>query len=301
MFLNNIRLSEIANALPDLTRTHVRSTSVILILEQIPRITLCELENGACDIAHLLETFGACILKDALPQTQSKLLKEKSLELFSKSEMYLRQFSRKTIESAGYTAPGGENVRGLIPIYDRHFFDIFRNTTPEVFPPEHGQFAEVSKEIYNQLETIGMKLVVNIGKHVRQPQMETDVRSGRHMLRVAEYLIKEKNEFFLPFPSHRDFGLLTLFLGGAEPGLQILLDGKWYDSTLNHGEILVSPGTTMSLYAPKIKALSHRVTASSEKRLSVVLFTEPASDAILPNGTKAGDRLRNYLSKISNH
>jgi isopenicillin N synthase-like dioxygenase len=197
-------------------------------------------------------------------------------------------------ESAGYTPPGVEGVRGYASDWKRHFWDVLApDRTKNRFPDHEGPaFRPLAEETFRRVEKTALLILRFLDKRLLH-----DATDGQHMLRMSHYFADHQADTVL-FPAHVDFGLLTFYLGGAEPGLQILIDETWHEVVIPPTALLASVGTTLRLYEPSFKPVRHRVMGHGRERLSAVFFTEPRAEAILPNGVQAGEHLKRMVEQV---
>jgi isopenicillin N synthase-like dioxygenase len=145
------------------------------------------------------------------------------------------------------------------------------------------------------LHAFGVRICRHILKLLDENHSSTQLASlpeGRHLLRIAEYVNTECSGQEL-YPPHRDFSLLTAFIGADMPGLQVKMSEGWYDPWLHFGDVLVGIGTPLVRFRSVFNALWHRVAATSARRLSASLFFELRDDVLLPHtGERYGEMVR---------
>jgi isopenicillin N synthase-like dioxygenase len=129
------------------------------------------------------------------------------------------------------------------------------------------------------------------------PHIGTLASGGRHLLRFSFYQASATATEVI-FPAHVDFGLLTAYIGGSAPGLQGAINGHFVDIDNPPGSIILGAGTTLRMYDPQITPFRHQVVGGQTERLSVVFFSEPRSEVVLPNGLMAGEHLRGIVASI---
>ena len=187
----------------------------------------------------------------------------------------------------GYSPPGVEGVRDYGPSLLRHFVD---DRVGE--PPRSPITKEACVELWEQarywLRVVDLEF---------STPLTEGAAGGPHMLRRSQYLNEDTSRQVL-FPPHRDFGLLTFYVGGAAEGLQMKIQDEWCDVWNPPGSLIAAAGTTLRLYAPEIISVQHQVVGSRTGRISTVFFTEPRADVVLPNGVRAGDHLARLVRQI---
>ncbi|HWU24401.1 MAG TPA: 2OG-Fe(II) oxygenase family protein [Candidatus Paceibacterota bacterium] len=173
----------------------------------------------------------------------------------------------------GYTPPGIETIQRDPdhPDENRAMFD-FGPELPFVDRSITGlrwQAVRICKRILDLLdEAYGTRFA-------RLPE-------GEHRLRAAQYLRDGTTSQEVLFPRHRDFSLLTAFVGANEAGLEAEVMDEWYPVRLDYGDVLIGAGTPLRQFHPSARALWHRIVGGTDRRLSSFLFYELRSDVILP-------------------
>lgn len=190
----------------------------------------------------------------------------------------------------GYTPPGIENIQHdpEHPDENRAMFD-FGPELPFVDRSITGlrfQAVRICKRILDLLdEAYGTRFA-----HLPE---------GEHRLRAAQYLREGTTSEDVLFPRHRDFSLLTAFVGSGEEGLEVEVKGEWHPVHLEYGDVLVGAGTPLRQFHPSAKALWHRIVGGKDRRLSSFLFYELRSDVRLPQTLETyGDMLDRIMTSI---
>ncbi len=267
----------------------------------LPTIPLTELSPWW--VRRALEHMGAFVLTGAFPPDLAEaLIREVRLQLRRPSEEK-RRFDKIDPCSAGYTRPGVERVGRHAPDTERECWDVL---TPRrrlnAFPDDAPRFRLLTEAAHEILEGVAQACFLQLDRAFGT-SIARDAGEGDHMLRCTRYLAGGDPARVL-FPEHDDFGLLSLYGGGAAPGLEAEYAGRWrpLPALQTPGNVIVGAGNLLKLYLPTArKAFHHRVTAAhdgDEERVSYSLFTEPNPDAILPNGQRAGERLRKSVQAI---
>lgn len=200
---------------------------------------------------------------------------------------------------SGFTPPGIEGVTGNKADYSRQFWDSHLDQISE------GKFCDHSRRLVDQMRNLAVEMsVIMSGVFYYMEQglgplssgLHKAMLEGDHGLRATHYPPIPAPPDGILFPSHRDFSLGTIFIGGAEPGLQIDKNGTWHDVENPLGDLTLVAGGMLRYWTggPKhpdrIGGLRHRVIHAADERLSLSHFLEPAADTDLPysEGLTAG-------------
>ncbi len=274
-------------------RSDDTSLLIPMFTEEMPSMSL---------IAETMNTFGALrfVYDDALNvQNETERLRHLVSQLFDLPGDALMRCLRDEDEE-GYTPPGVEAVRGHVSDKQRHFFDI-----------RSGKNAALKQEvpvILGAVETM-MALVLPFCFRILQAMDQSihsepdrsladDANGGAHLFRVGHYLNHTASPLEILFPSHKDFGLLTAYIGGSTPGLQMKLHGVWHDVYNPPGSVIFAAGTTLRMLCPHVPVIPHRVTGGSIGRISISLFTELRPEVLLPNGKTNGEQTAAHVRTL---
>lgn len=213
-----------------------------------------------------------------------------ALSCFFSDEEELKKHPYDDQSRLGYTPPGIENIQHdpEHPDENRAMFD-FGPELPFVERSITGlrfQAVRICKRILDLLdEAYGTRFA-----HLPE---------GEHRLRAAQYLREGTTSGDVLFPRHRDFSLLTAFIGSGEEGLEVEVKGEWHPVHLEYGDVLVGAGTPLKQFHPSAKALLHRIVGGKDHRLSSFLFYELRSDVLLPQTLETyGDMLDRIMTSI---
>ena len=209
--------------------------------------------------------------------------------------------------SSGFTPPGIESVGGQPPNTYRQFWDISVGG-PNPSCPHSTVFV-------SSLETLAARLAEKIpylfstleaGLGELATGLAQVTAGGPHSLRVTHYPPSSCPPDGLLFPCHRDFSVVSLFLGGAEPGLQVKIEGVWQDLENPPGQLTIVAGTMLRFWTggpdhpDRVTGLLHRVRHTGTERLSLSFFSEPHPDTPLPGlpGQTSGSYITERISAI---
>ena len=210
-------------------------------------------------------------------------------------------------DKSGFTPPGVESVGGRPPNTYRQFWDISVGG-PNPSCPHSSAFV-------SSLEALGQRLVketpyifsaLEKGLGEMATSLAGAAAGGSCGLRVTHYPPVSCPSDGLLFPCHRDFSLVTMFLGGAEPGLQVKIDGVWQDLENPSGQLTIVAGTMLRFWTggpshpDRVTGLLHRVRHAGTERLSISFFAEPQPDTPLPGlpGQTSGSYITERMAAI---
>lgn len=238
-----------------------------------------------------MKTERALVLKGVL---DSDLVRRAHLEAklaLDDTEGYVPWQLYNPAVRAGYTPAGVEKTVRSGPNTNRHFFDyrpgiVSLNPCQDVLRPLHERLVLVAGHLLGLLDK------------VRGLDLRSAATAGPHILRIAECVNDVVNPALELFEAHRDFDLLTCFVGGSAPGLEIQLGAEWIRAEMEAGDALIAPGTILTQYCGDIKALAHRITARSAGRISLFQFIEPHPETRLPNGETARQFFNRQMRSI---
>ncbi len=264
-------------------------------MSRIPEEIL-HVERSECSPRMLLQALcknGALMLTEALPVAIVERAFAEAHAALGESGGYVEWQHYNPENRTGYTPAGIEKSPGSGLNWHRHFFD-YRPGMVTLYP---SPCSDALEPLHRYLTELGETLCMLID-HEAHLSLRSIIRNGPHILRVTECLNEEVDPERELFGSHLDFGLLTLFVGGSTPGLQVLSGGKWIDADAQKGNVLVGAGTILKQYLPASTSLRHRVMANSARRLSLFQFIEPRADVVLPNKESADTFLKRVLKSV---
>lgn len=242
-------------------------------------------------VIQAMEKCGALIVRGVLPVEDVERAHYDARRALHDPYGYVsnQPFSQET--RTGYTPPGGEGKIGEGPNFCRHFFDYRQGIAAldpnrDVLLPVHKRLVWLSTRLLSHLDAVtGLELA-------------SVAWGGPHILRVAECLNDSVDPKVVLFPSHLDFSLITFFVGGSSPGLEVYVGDQWLPVNLAPGDVLVGAGTVLTQYRKWIPALRHRLVASSVRRVSLFQFVEPSPETVLPSGELAEEFFRRLTAGL---
>ncbi len=121
------------------------------------------------------------------------------------------------------------------------------------------------------------------------------------VLNIANYPFTEERDNKLLFPAHKDWGLMAIYPYIDGPGLEVYQE-DWVPLELPPECLFCYAGDIFTKITDgKVKALLHRVTQPSGlrgSRTSVIFYSDPTRDMMLPDGQTVGSIIDSKLRKI---
>jgi len=168
-------------------------------------------------------------------------------------------------------------------------------------------------ELYNELHKIGSRVlsVICLSLAIDKDYFEPWVKKGNSLLRSIHYPPVDPTLNPYRARAHEDINLITLLIGAAEGGLEVLSkDGSWIKVAPSSDAIVCNIGDMMQLVTDhKLKSTTHRViqdkNSDSKSRYSIPFFLHPAPSINLKSifrdddiGILADDFLNKRLKEI---
>jgi isopenicillin N synthase-like dioxygenase len=201
----------------------------------------------------------------------------------------------------GYTGKNKETAKGFKTPDMKEFWQIGQTVTDggvskddypdNLLVKELPKFNEVTLEIYQKLESIGINLLRAIAVYLGLDENYFDdkVHNGNSILRTLHYFPIE-NPDAVPADAvragaHEDINLITLLIGASADGLEVLTrTGAWYPVKAHGEDLVVNVGDMLQrLTNNKLKSTTHRVVNPPRElmkfsRFSVPFFLHPKAD-----------------------
>ncbi|EDM34397.1 putative 2OG-Fe(II) oxygenase superfamily protein [Pedobacter sp. BAL39] len=193
----------------------------------------------------------------------------------------------------GYTSPGKETAKGAKTADLKEFWQIGQevlDNDPIKFEypaneylEEIPEFNEVTREIYQRLESNGKHLLRAIATYLELPvdYFDQHVHNGNSILRGIHYFPIE-NPDALPDDAvragaHEDINLITLLIGASADGLEVLTrNGEWLPIKAGHTDIVVNVGDMLQrLTNNKLRSTTHRVVNPPRELMKTSRFSVP--------------------------
>jgi isopenicillin N synthase-like dioxygenase len=214
--------------------------------------------------------------------------------MFNLSPEQKKQYEK--IELAGqrgYTSPGKETAKGAKTADLKEFWQIGQEVSDNdpvkyeypdnEYLEEIPEFNEVTREIYQRLETNGKHLLRAIATYLDLPVNYFDeyVHNGNSILRGIHYFPIEDPDS-LPADAvragaHEDINLITLLIGASADGLQVLTrSNEWLPIKAGHTDIVVNVGDMLQrLTNNKLRSTTHRVVNPPPELMKTSRFSVP--------------------------
>nr|WP_294795501.1 2-oxoglutarate and iron-dependent oxygenase domain-containing protein [uncultured Mucilaginibacter sp.] len=201
----------------------------------------------------------------------------------------------------GYTGKNKETAKGFKTPDMKEFWQIGQTVTDggvskDDYPDnlvvkELPHFNEVTLEIYQKLESIGINLLraISVYLGLDEHYFDDKVHNGNSILRTLHYFPIE-NPDAVPADAvragaHEDINLITLLIGASADGLEVLTrTGAWYPVKAHGEDLVVNVGDMLQrLTNNKLKSTTHRVVNPPRElmkfsRFSVPFFLHPKAD-----------------------
>ncbi|WP_207422234.1 isopenicillin N synthase family dioxygenase [Desertivirga brevis] len=201
----------------------------------------------------------------------------------------------------GYTSKGKEKAKDAKTPDLKEFWQRGQTVTDEdvvkeVYPDniivdELPAFNEVTKEVYERLESAGKQLLraISVYLELDENYFDSKVHNGNSILRAIHYFPIEDPDSIpadaVRAGAHEDINLITLLIGASADGLEVLTrHGEWYPVKANVEDIVVNVGDMLQrLTNNKLKSTTHRVVNPPRElmktsRYSVPFFLHPKSE-----------------------
>lgn len=200
--------------------------------------------------------------------------------------------------------------------------DRYKKWMPDnVDIPDIEGFKEITNNLFLQFDQLGNTLLEAIALYLEQDSryFHNITNKGNSVMRVIHYPPIEEKEAGERAGAHEDINLITLLIGGQQPGLEILSsDNKWLRASVEDDVIICNVGDMLQrLTNHFLVSTTHRVTATPEEmktsRYSIPFFVHPNPDWFIqtlsttiddnnpnryPEGIYAEDFLQERLKEI---
>ena len=280
------------------------------------------------------EEWGFCAIKN---HPVDNLLINEVIDIFkiffSYSNQRKRAYYKKELSgSRGYTPFKIETPKDGINPDLKEFWHIGRELPhnhlynqwmhKNLWVQEINSFKEKTLKLYKEFDDFGRSLLqaISIYLDIEKNTFNEITKFGNSIMRAIHYPVIDNSSLGERAGAHEDINLITLLIGGHQPGLEILnSENKWLKVDSNQETIICNIGDMMQRYTnQKLKSTTHRVRANSEKlssksRYSIPFFLHPNPDWIIktldncisknkpnlyPNPIMAEDYLKERLIEI---
>lgn len=208
----------------------------------------------------------------------------------------------KEVFDCGYELPVGHS-------YNERDLSVY---APNLWPKEPKDFQAIVTWYQTRAHAVALDLLRMIAVVLGEPEDTFDAAFEAPMaLLRGNYYPKRPDwatERDFGIAAHTDYGCLTLLAMDGAPGLEVrLVDGTWQPVNAHPGRFVINFGEMLEFWtAGQAKATLHRVIGSSQERISVPLFFNPAYDTnVAPPGSdqmiSAGHHLERRFNETYVH
>ena len=192
---------------------------------------------------------------------------------------------------------------------------------PNIWMDEIPDLQKNTLELYKQFDLLGKTLLESLALFLKldESYFNQVTNLGNSIMRTIHYPKVDINEEGERAGAHEDINLITLLIGGHQPGLEIKLkDGNWMPVESTRDTIVCNVGDMLQrLCNHALISTTHRVIASKEtsrkSRYSIPFFVHPNPDWFIetldscitkdnpnryPEGILSEDYLRQRLEEI---
>lgn len=183
------------------------------------------------------------------------------------------------------------------------------------------ELKDLTLELYKQFDELGKSLLRSLAMYLDLDEKYFDkvTNLGNSVMRTIHYPKVDINEEGERAAAHEDINLITLLIGGHQPGLEIKLkEGDWLPVSSQRDTVVCNVGDMLQrLCNHKLVSTTHRVVATrdttDQSRYSIPFFVHPNPDWYIetletcitkdnpnryPEGILAEDYLRQRLEEI---
>jgi len=216
-------------------------------------------------------------------------------EFFLLSEETKMQYFEANLGGArGYTPIKVETPKGGYDADIKEFWQTgrslseghaFRTWMPSnKWASEIPDFKEKVSELFNQFDLVGRSLLrsVAIFLQIEENYFEEIANEGNSVMRSIHYPPVRQNEKGERSGAHEDINLITLLIGGHQPGLEIRSKEKdWLPVNFDSEVLICNIGDMLQRFTNhKLISTTHRVVAPKEaskntSRYSIPFFVHP--------------------------
>lgn len=205
-------------------------------------------------------------------------------------ETKLAYFNRGQGGARGYTPFRTEVAKGATEKDLKEFWHVGRDVPgdsplaasmpPNVWPAEIEGFEETFRELYDQFDKAGARVLsaiatdLGLDPHWFDPAID----DGNSVLRLLHYPpVGEDSGGAIRAGAHEDINLITLLLGAQEAGLELLgKDGRWLSVAPPEGALVVNIGDMLQrLTNHVLPSTTHRVRNPSGERAQHSRYSMP--------------------------
>ena len=293
----------------------------------IPELSFKEIEKGDITSINLLKDALSdhgffSIIDHGLQDNLIERCYKSSKEFFSLDFDVKNTYSSIGSKGArGYTPKGIETAVGEKIADQKEFWhhgpiidETYDSNIPEnINIKQIPEFNQNFDELYLKLHKIGSRVlsVIALTLDLNKDYFESWIEKGNSLLRSIHYPPVDSSINPHRARAHEDINLITLLIGAAEGGLEVLnKDGDWIKVSPSSTAIVCNIGDMMQLVTEKkLKSTTHRVIqdkkTESKPRYSIPFFLHPAPSVNLKSifndedqGILANEFLNQRLKEI---
>ena len=212
------------------------------------------------------------------------LSEEKKMQYFEVNLGGARGYTPIKVETpkGGYDADIKEFWQTGRSLSDDHAFRTWMPSNK--WASEIPDFKEKVSELFNQFDLVGRSLLrsVAIFLQIEENYFEEVANEGNSVMRSIHYPPVRQNEKGERSGAHEDINLITLLIGGHQPGLEILSKEKeWLPVNFDSEVLICNIGDMLQRFTNhKLISTTHRVVAPEEaskntSRYSIPFFVHP--------------------------
>ena len=151
-------------------------------------------------------------------------------------------------------------------------------------------FKEKVSELFVQFDLIGKSLLKSVATYlqIQEDYFEKVANDGNSVMRSIHYPPIRQNEEGERSGAHEDINLITLLIGGHQPGLEILSNNKqWVPVNFDSEVLICNIGDMLQRFTNhKLISTTHRVVAPEGEsknisRYSIPFFVHPNPDWLI--------------------
>jgi isopenicillin N synthase-like dioxygenase len=253
--------------------------------------------HGEADAAGFAQALGDCFSRYGFAVISDHGIPASAIaDTFARTRHFF-DLSRET--KARYVVPDGGGQRGYTPFGIetakganrpdlKEFWHIGRNVRPGetgvTFPPiltvtEIPDFNTTAYRLFEVLDDLGLRILRGVARYLALNAnfFDDKVGGGNSILRLLHYPPVPPGTTGVRAGAHEDINVITLLLGAAEAGLQLLdRDGSWLDVDPPPDCVVVNIGDML-------QRLTNHVlpsTTNLRKHEQIPVFCAPGADAL---------------------
>ena len=294
----------------DLARLVARDTVALAGLDHVLRVsgfmTLANTGLSAGDVTRAIDAYRAFFLLPENAKRSVDMARTGSNRGWGapKSEQVdpTANPDYKEVFDIGYELPGGHPLAALgLSVY-----------APNLWPEQPPGFRAAIKIYAGQARGVAMDLLRAIAYvlYGDTEAFDTAFDAPMALLRGNYYPTRPEWAGAADFgiAPHTDYGCLTLLASDGQPGLEVQrADGGWEPVRAAPGTFIINFGEMLEFWSGgAVRATMHRVIGTSDERISIPLFFNPAHDTnVAPPGSgreiSAGDHLARRYNETYMH